>query len=94
MKLKLERRILKKLSDFFSISTIILAIIVLFNVDNLLLRIYMQGSFTLMMLFKGMHTISDPKEKNKSGYIFIAGAIFLFFIMISIVFIGFKSGDL
>lgn len=94
MKLLLEKESLKKLSVFFSITTIILAIIGLINLDKLLLHISMQGSFSLMMLFKGMYTISNPKEKDKSGYLFIAGAVFSFFVMIIITVIGFKSGEL
>lgn len=45
-----------------------------------------------MMLFKGMHTISQEKEKYKLGYLLIGVAALLFFGMINTIVVGFKIG--
>lgn len=39
------------------------------------MRIFLQGSLGLMMLFMGMDTISQGKEKNRLGYLTIVNTI-------------------
>ena len=48
---------------FFAVTTLIFAVLTLFNLENLLLRIMTQASACLLMIFKGMHIISHQKEK-------------------------------
>ncbi len=92
MKFVLKEGLLKKITKFFSVTTIVLAVFGFFNIENWLLRISMQGSLSLMMLFMGMHTISHQKEKDKSGYLIIGVAAFTFFVMINTIVVGFKIG--
>ncbi|MGI6119439.1 MAG: hypothetical protein ACOYIB_02530 [Desulfosporosinus sp.] len=76
----------------FPLTTIIFAVFGFFNIENWFLRIFTQGSLSLMMLFKGMHTISQEKEKYKLGYLLIGVAALLFFGMINTIVVGFKIG--
>jgi len=91
MKFMLEKGLLKILYKFFSLTTIIFAVFGFFNLENWLIRIFMQGSLSLMMLFMGMHTISLKKEKI-TGYLLIGAFAFGFFVMINTIIVGFKVG--
>lgn len=64
MKFVLEKGLLKILYKFFSVTTLIFAVLSFLNIENWFLRIFMQGSLSLMMLFMGMHTISQEKNMN------------------------------
>lgn len=92
MKFMLKKGLLKILYKFFSLTTLILAVFGFFNIENWFLRIFIQGSLSLMMLFMGMHTISQEKEKYKLGYLLIGAATFSFFVMINTIVVGFKIG--
>jgi len=94
MKVVLDKGILKILYKFFSLTTIIFAVFGFFNIENWFLRIFMQGSLSLMMLFMGMHTISQEKEKYKLGYLHIGAATFIFLVMLFTIFVGFHTGAL
>ena len=92
MKFVLEKGLFKVLYLFFSLTTIIFAVWGFFNIENWFLRIFMQGSGSLMMLFMGLHTISQEKEKCILGYLLIGVAAFSFFVMINTIVVGFKIG--
>jgi len=92
VKFLLEKGLLKILYKFFSLITIIFAVSGLFNIENWFLRIFMQGSLSLMMLFMGMHTVTQEKEKYKLGYLLFGEATFSFFVMINTVVVGLKIG--
>lgn len=92
MKFVLEKGLLKILYKCFSVITLIFAVLSFFNIENWFLRIFTQGSLGLMMLFTGMHTISQEKEKRKSGYWVIGASVFLFLVMIYTIVVGFKIG--
>lgn len=92
MKLVLEKELLRILYKFFSVTTLIFAVLSFFNIENWLLRIFMQGSLSLMMLFMGMETILQEKEKYKLGYLLIGAAAFSFFVMIHTIVVGIKIG--
>ncbi|WP_425807531.1 hypothetical protein ACHOLT_09435 [Desulfitobacterium sp. Sab5] len=92
MKFVLEKGLLRILYKFFSVTTLIFAVLSFFNIENWFLRIFMQGSLSLMMLFMGMETISQEKEKYKLGYLHIGVAAFLFFVMIHTIVVGIKIG--
>jgi hypothetical protein len=91
MKFVLEKRLLKTLYRFFSITTLIFAVLSFFDIQNWFLRIFMQGNLSLMMLFMGMHTISQQKDKLE-GYLLIAVAVFSFLVMINTIVVGIKIG--
>ncbi|WP_425800778.1 hypothetical protein ACHOLT_11615 [Desulfitobacterium sp. Sab5] len=88
MKFVLEKGLLRILYKFFSVTTLIFAVLSFFNIENWFLRIFMPGSLSLMMLFMGMETISQEKEKYKLGY--FGAAAFLFFVMIHTIVVGIK----
>lgn len=92
MKSGLKMGSLKAACIFFSITSIIFAVLSLFNIENWLLRIFTQGSLSLMMLFDGIHTILQQKEKYKLGYLLMGVAAFTFFVMIYTIVVGFKKG--
>ena len=92
MKFVLEKGLLKILCKCFTVTTLILAVLSFFNIENWFLRTFTQGSLSLMMLFMGMHTISQEKEKRKLGYWIIGAAAFSFFVMINTIVVGFKIG--
>lgn len=77
---------------FFAVTTFIFAVLTLFNLENLLLRIMTQASACLLMLFKGMHIISHQKEKYRMGYLFIGVAAFIFVVMINAIIVRYKTG--
>ena len=91
MKLELKKGSPKEVI-FFSVTTFIFAVLSFFNIENWLLRIITQASACLLMLLKGRHTILHQKEKYRSGYLFIALAAFIFFIMVNTIIVGFKIG--
>lgn len=91
MKFVLEKGLLKILYKFFSVTTLIFAVLSFLNIENWFLRIFIQGSLSLMMLFMGMHTILQEK-KYKLGYLLIVAAAFSFFVMINIIVVGFRIG--
>ena len=78
-----EEGLFKILYKFFSVVTLIFAVSAFFNIENWFLRILMQGSLSLMMLFMGMDTISQGKEKNKLGYLTIGAGVFVFLVILS-----------
>jgi len=92
MKFVLKKGLSKILYKFFAVTTLIFAVLSFFNIENWFLRIFMQGSLSLNMLFMGMHTISQEKEKYKLGYLLIGTAAFSFFVMINTIVVGFKIG--
>lgn len=92
IKFVLEKGLLKILYKFFSVTTLIFAVWGFFNIENWFLRIFMQGSLSLMMLFMGMNTISQEKEKFKLGYLSIGAGTFAFFVMINTIVVGLKIG--
>jgi len=51
VKVVLEKGLLKILYKFFSLTAFIFAVFGFFNLENWLIRIFMQGSLSLMMLF-------------------------------------------
>jgi len=92
MKFVLEMGSTKTVYKFFSIATMIFAVLGFFNLENWFFRILTQGSLCLMMLFMGMHTISHQNDKYKSGYLLIGAAAFIFFVTINTIVVGFKIG--
>lgn len=94
MKLDFKKGLSKAAFKFFSVTTTIFAVLSLFHIENWLLRIFTQGSLCLMMLFNGIHTISNQKEKYKTGYLHIGVAAFIFIVMLFTIFVGFKIGAL
>ncbi len=90
MKFVLEKGLFKILYKFFAVTGLIFAVLGLFNIENWFLRIFMQGSLSLMMLFMGMHTISQGKEKYILGYLLIGVSVFSFFVMLNTIVIGLK----
>jgi hypothetical protein len=72
------------------VTTLIFAILSFINIENWLIRIFTQGSLSFMMLFMGMHTISQEKEKNTQGYLLIGAGAFSFLVMINTIVVGFK----
>jgi len=78
------------LVKFFSVTTIIFAILSFFNIENWLLRIFTQGSLCLMMLFLGINTISQ--QKGIHGYLLIGAAAFTFFVMLNTIAVGLNIG--
>ena len=91
MKLELKKG-LPKVVLFFAVTTFIFAVLSLFNLENLLVRIITQASACLLMLFKGIHTITYQKEKYRTGYLFIGVAAFIFVVMINAIIIRFNTG--
>ena len=92
MKFVLNKGLSKKVYKFFSVTTIIFAVLGFFNIENWFFRILTQGSLCLMALFMGMNTIFHQKEKSKSGYLLIGAATFIFFVMINTIAVGLKIG--
>lgn len=91
MKLKLKKA-LPKVGLFFAVTTMIFAGLSLFNLDNLWFRIITQASACLLMIFKGVYTISYQKEKYRMGYVYIGVAAFIFVIMINTTIAGYRTG--
>ena len=87
-----EEGLFKILYKFFSVVTLIFAVSALFNIENWFLRIFMQGSLSLMIIFMGMNTISQGKEKYQLGYLSIGAGAFVFLVMINTIVVGFKIG--
>jgi len=87
----LRKGLLRKIYNFFSVTTVIFAVFAFFNLENWLLRVLMQGSMSLMMLFMGVDTILLKKQKTQ-GYLMVGVSAFLFFVMINTIIIGFKIG--
>ncbi|WP_045575511.1 DUF3953 domain-containing protein [Desulfosporosinus sp. I2] len=92
IKFVLEKGLFKILYKFFSVVTLIFAVSGFFNMENWFLRIFMQGSLSLMMLFMGMDTILQRKENYQSGYLSIGAGAFLLLVMIDTIVVGFKIG--
>ena len=92
MKFVLRKGLSKTVYKFFSVATMIFAVSGLFNLDNWFLRILTQGSLCLMILFMGLHTISQQKDKYKLGYLLIGAAAFIFVVTINTIVVGFKVG--
>lgn len=91
--MSLERKTgLAKAVIFFAVTTFIFAVLGFFNIENWLLRIFTQGSLCLMVLFKGIYTIKQQKERKNVGYLFIGAAAFTFFVMVNTIMVGFEVG--
>jgi hypothetical protein len=81
-KLVWEKRLFKKLYNFFSITTVIFGILAIFNSENWLFLALIQGSMSLMMLFMGIDYISLKKRKTL-GCLMLGVSVFLFFVMVN-----------
>ncbi|MDR3599361.1 MAG: hypothetical protein P4L49_02580 [Desulfosporosinus sp.] len=92
IKFVLEKGLFKILYKFFSVVTLIFAVLAFFDIENWFLRIFLQGSLGLMMLFMGMDTISQGKEKNQLGYLTIGAGAFVFLTMVNTIVVGLKIG--
>jgi len=92
MELEFKKMSSKVMSKFFSLTTVIFGILSLFHLDNWVLRIITQASLCLMMLFNGIDTVFY--KKNKSGYLSIGVAAFIFIVMLFTIFVGFNIGAL
>jgi hypothetical protein len=90
MRIEINKGLLEVALIIISVTTIILAAFSFFNIDNWYLRIFTQGSLCLMMLLRGMQTISLQKEKYTSGYLYFGVATFILFVMIYSIIVGIK----
>jgi hypothetical protein len=88
VKFELKKGLSKATFRFFSVTTIAFAVLSLLYIENWLLRIFTQGSLCLMMLSKGIYTISNKKEKYRLGYLIIGAAAFIFFVMLFTIYVG------
>ncbi|MDQ7094349.1 hypothetical protein REC12_12185 [Desulfosporosinus sp. PR] len=92
IKFESEKGLFKILYKFFSLVTFILAVSAFFNIENWLLRIFVQGGLGFMMIFMGLDTISRRKEEGILGYLTIGAGALAFLVMINTIVVAFKIG--
>lgn len=93
--MKLDR---KKVNFFVatlicSVVTIVFAILSIVNEDNWLFRIGTQASLALSMIINGAQTLIIQKNK-KIAYLLIGVSVFILFVMVDTIIVGYKTGKI
>lgn len=71
----------------FSAATVVFAVMSIINTDNLPIRIATQASLCLTMLFNGVNTLMNQKQKALA-FLTFGIAAFIFVVMIYTIFAG------